>query len=333
MIGHTRAHNRHGIATMASAVGLQWKKCMDGADHDDRGAPYGLSAAEFLSRERGKGGTAFFDELFGPERERQRATAGERGMWLRYRTDRIVPYPYAAEGLADPIVIQFVNATTLRKMEAFVAKWGLPNDAKEMNLDTIAQMQTVLLWTIEAFRAGNLGDARAKFEASLVWDREGAPEDWDDRAADLKPEMGYGNSGLRLMLMARSLYAYMAMETASILSGGALVLRCDTCGNLFLSGEGTGRRRNSGRQPLAYCSNRCRVAHQRMQQRAVAGITEPPKRGRPPKAERVEQVTAEVAPASDRSKRRAKSVVGSKRTANPTAFVTDLCPNAVGSGS
>ena len=67
-----------------------------------------------------------------------------------------------------------------------------------------------------------------------------------------------------LSLAASNLYAFMALELASIMTGGAAVATCLHCGSLFVAGSAEGKPRGA-----MYCSNKCRVAHQRARARLV----------------------------------------------------------------
>jgi hypothetical protein len=85
----------------------------------------------------------------------------------------------------------------------------------------------------------------------------------------LSPDLEFRNGKLSLMLPILTLYDFMLMETALVLTGGSQVSRCSECSTIFVTGSGTGRRGTS-----RYCSNRCRVAAQRSRKSTPASSTE-----------------------------------------------------------
>ena len=66
------------------------------------------------------------------------------------------------------------------------------------------------------------------------------------------------NGATRLVLEARNLRAFMALEVASAFEVGAGITHCKHCAVNFLFGPSTGRRSH-----VKYCSDRCRVAAMR----------------------------------------------------------------------
>jgi hypothetical protein len=93
-------------------------------------------------------------------------------------------------------------------------------------------------------------------------DVNGAVKLFRDRAdgivSNLYPDIEFRDGKPALTLPISTLYGFMLMETALVITGGSQVMRCAECGTVFITGSGTGRRGTS-----LYCSNRCRVAAQR----------------------------------------------------------------------
>jgi hypothetical protein len=80
----------------------------------------------------------------------------------------------------------------------------------------------------------------------------------DQVVSGLRPDIQLRDGAPVLTLPISTLYGFMLMETALVITGGAQVMRCDNCSIIFVTGQGTGRRNTA-----KYCSNRCRVAAQR----------------------------------------------------------------------
>ena len=70
------------------------------------------------------------------------------------------------------------------------------------------------------------------------------------------------NGKPQLLLESNELHDFMILETQLIALEGAKVVVCEHCGNLFLTGSGTGRRIHA-----VHCSDRCRVAATRARKR------------------------------------------------------------------
>jgi hypothetical protein len=94
--------------------------------------------------------------------------------------------------------------------------------------------------------------------------------DASDIIESLSPDLELRNGKPALTLPIRSLYNFMLMETALVITGGSQVMRCSKCGTIFVTGSGTGRRGSS-----LYCSNRCRVAAQRSRMAEPTSFAEP----------------------------------------------------------
>jgi hypothetical protein len=82
---------------------------------------------------------------------------------------------------------------------------------------------------------------------------------WTPRVIpSIEPDFDLRDGKPTLSLPTTSLYAFMLLETALVITGGSRVTRCAQCAAILVTGSGTGRRGTS-----LYCSNRCRVAAQR----------------------------------------------------------------------
>jgi hypothetical protein len=101
-----------------------------------------------------------------------------------------------------------------------------------------------------------------------VWDKYAASEKseavtelaelQEANVSTLVPTVSLRSGRPVITLKASTLYAFMLMETALVVTGGTQITRCHNCNNIFATGPGTGRRNTA-----KYCSNRCRVAAQR----------------------------------------------------------------------
>jgi hypothetical protein len=219
------------------SIALEW--CPDGAELVDRGPPYGYrtknSRGDSVSLSDSDADTAF-------------------GEWIRYRSNRREVHTLRMGRSSSPLALQFVNASKM-ELIGFIGEHGAPvpphSPDGDLPLEDILTNQTVLRSALKSFQDGDLRPAIDIFQI------------YSDYFTDLKPQLEIKGNKPILTLIARNLYGFMALEIASIVTGGSMVNACLNCAQLFVSGRADGKRRGA-----LYCSNRCRVAHQRVRERA-----------------------------------------------------------------
>ncbi len=175
----------------------------------------------------------------------------------------------AGEWLDGSAIIEFVNrygflgvssipaeqVLPAWKLKEFAEKGGGPNEKiftyadsqDRISLGILSGVGSELGEIWDAYAAGSLGSAVNLFRSAQ-----------DADVAALMPDMNLRGDRPVLSLQAGTLYGFMLMETALVVTGGAQIARCQNCQNIFATGSGTGRRNTA-----KYCSNRCRVAAQR----------------------------------------------------------------------
>jgi hypothetical protein len=153
------------------------------------------------------------------------------------------------------MVLKFVKEKR-KDLIDFISEYGLPQSPAPddaMILESILEKQTILRGTLDHYYISNRPDvARILFQRFVP------------HLSQLTPELELQPSTDKLMLSfrPRDLYAFMTLEIASILTGGTKLCTCMNCKTLFATGGGKGKR-----QGAFYCSNSCRVAHQRQRAR------------------------------------------------------------------
>ena len=182
---------------------------------------------------------------------RRPGTFGER---IRYRSNERVHYSRRLEAPDDPLVLEFINTLDRPAMALvdFVSAHGLIfeknlRNPDELETNYITRIRSHLATALRTYEGGDLSTARS-------WFRRLAKI----QLASLRPDIVMRDGGLALTLPIDTLFGFMLMETALIMTGGSQVMRCAHCGTIFISGSGTGRRNTA-----LYCTNRCRVAAQR----------------------------------------------------------------------
>jgi hypothetical protein len=189
---------------------------------------------------------------------------------IGYRSTEREEYRRRLETPDELVVTSFLNAAPDASVEVdpsaplawadkffrpvvdFVSKYGLPyesefGDPGEMDVLSINNARQALKGILDLHAGGNTTDAVADFQCLTSM-----------RMSGLQPRIEMRGERPALMLPINSLFGFMLMETALIITGGFAVLRCAHCGKVFVTGSGTGRRKSS-----KWCSNRCRVAAQR----------------------------------------------------------------------
>jgi hypothetical protein len=179
--------------------------------------------------------------------------AGGRRVY-RFKSLKCQPLIHTLTNLETPIVVEFVNATGEAALLSFLSRFGWANasdwarvrmlasavqssqkrftDALE-HLENIEQFRHPRGWLNAEIAAGGLGTFSPVVETA-----QGKPE---------------------LVLVARQLGGYMALEVAMAALHGAAFARCQNCNKGFLTGPMTWRRAHA-----KYCSDRCRVAAMRL---------------------------------------------------------------------
>jgi hypothetical protein len=126
----------------------------------------------------------------------------------------------------------------------------------EMQVSLLTELRDELGEIWSAYEEGELNKAVDSFRGLAIDDLSG-----------LQPDIEFRDGKPALTLPISTLYGFMLMETALVITGGSKVMRCAECGTIFITGSGTGRRGTS-----LYCTNRCRVAAQRSRESTSASL-------------------------------------------------------------
>lgn len=258
---------------MANVIKGAWPRGIGAIELVDKGAPYFVSEAVFMSPDPGRLGVP--PEEIWEFRTKQDANnihdyrEGESGWFFRYHDagGGVAPATESIrrelDELNEPLVVDFINAKGRDALTKFLQTYGLPQTPEEpasalVPVWRVIQYQSLFETTLKMYRAGVTEAARGLFQklAGLL--------------VTLRPDIQISDTKdtLRLSLETNSLAGFMCMEAAAIITGGSRVMVCDHCGKFFMSGTDTGKRH---RYSVAYCSNRCRVAAQRKRDRAAKG--------------------------------------------------------------
>jgi hypothetical protein len=176
--------------------------------------------------------------------------------FFRRRTDRIERLRLVTADLADPVVLQFVNARD--DLVPFMSKYT----------DGSIHGVSHLLTFYEDLPSSPLGLQNQLREMLLS---AGSDEPIDPliqmtseplpivlTRINLSPAFNLERGKPRMLLRCADLPMFMQMEIAMVALEGAKVVTCEHCRNLFLTGPSTSRRSDA-----TFCSDRCRVAAMR----------------------------------------------------------------------
>ena len=176
--------------------------------------------------------------------------------FFRRRTDRIERLRLVTVDLADPVVLQFVNARD--DLVPFMSKYT------DGSLDGVSH-----LLTFHEDRPGSPLGIQNKLREMLL--SAGGDEPIDPliqmvseplpialTPINLRPAFNLERGKPRMLLRCADLMMFMQMEIAMVALEGAKVVICEHCRDLLLTGPSTSRRSDA-----SFCSDRCRVAAMR----------------------------------------------------------------------
>lgn len=257
------------------SVEVTWERCPDGAVIDDRGAPYGVQSylAKWYPR-RGSGSGSEWDDwrrhTVENEEEDQRpwrivdnqgAPIPRTGLWIQLRSEAREAYTRRIDRELDkPMVLDFINigrqgGDLIEGLAAFVSEYGAPTSeerhAGAASVEAMLGCRSLLESSAQQHSAGQIDMSARLFTI------------FSDYLSQLSPRLRFyhGTAIPVLSLQAANLYTYMAMELGTIIAGGVGIKQCAHCKTFFTAGSG------GKRVTAVYCSNRCRVAQQREDQR------------------------------------------------------------------
>ena len=175
------------------------------------------------------------------------------GPHVRYKTLEREAFRKPLDLLEKPLVETFVNCDTRPKLINFMSKYGIPawggkyRDEADNSLALIEMFRDAVSRVLGQYAGGEV----AKASAVLRADRD---------FADLRPVLSFPRDTTTPVLTFKvfAMLPFMCLEIGSIIAGGTTVKTCLNCGQVFVVGPSTNRRTTAH-----YCSNRCRVAHQR----------------------------------------------------------------------
>ncbi len=199
-----------------------------------------------------------------------------------YRSEERYNVRHELNDLSRPLVLRFVNARTEQDLEDLLSEIGLPDSylpylysdprggppalstlpvGVQLPVDTVI-VRHVISWQ----KILKIILKATQDNVSTGTDMLNREIEYTD-ALRLTPriEKRRGEPTPALTLKPTNLYGFMLMEMALMLVGGGLLLICDHCGAMIVTGSGTAKRSHS-----KYCSDRCRVAAMRARKRAAA---------------------------------------------------------------
>lgn len=220
------------------AVAIDWERCPDGVEVIYKGPP---------------GSTGESDPRY---------DAMGTGYWFYYRSDRREKFTRTLADLSEPLVTQFVNASTVEALTAFFNRFGIPQAQPALGVDLAGTVnaQLAVKDLFKSYTEGNVANLLETFDNIAK-----------RRLGKITPRLSWSGANPSLTLVPDSLIAFMTLEATMIMAGGARMMKCHRCGSLFLSGSNTGRRSTA-----YYCSNRCRVGAQRESHRHLVAEEVPP---------------------------------------------------------
>jgi hypothetical protein len=212
---------------------------------------------------------------------------------FRWRTYRREPTRITLTNLENPVVIAFVNATDDEERALFIARYGLmsfadrrllvewPEDNEvEWPEDNELRRERSFRLLREEIHHDDIVRNQARFRELLQraagQDQAAAMDAINSaiaavRAFNLQPtfHLAGPRGAPRLLLKTDTLFGFMLMEIAMIVSNGVRVAECENCKTIFLTGPLTWRRAHA-----RFCSDRCRVAAMRVRKAAAMDFNE-----------------------------------------------------------
>lgn len=177
------------------------------------------------------------------------STASLTAPRVRYRTGARDLVRRRLDLLQKPLVEDFVRCEGQDQLTDFMSEHGIPDwkPADDSQLDMVEGFRGACAGVLSLYARGEIRKAAAILEPQRSY-------------ADLRPVLAFprGSSSPVMVLKVFALKPFLCLEMGSIIAGGATVKNCLNCQQLFVVGPATGRRTTA-----LYCTNRCRVAHQR----------------------------------------------------------------------
>jgi hypothetical protein len=212
---------------------LSWVRCLDGAEVIDLGPrpqplPQPEGKAVVLSEE------------------------ADFGVRIRHRSDEIRHYELRMEDLKQSMLERYLRCQDAEDFAAFVTDYGLPGPAEGIEGGRNAQEQSL----------DSLVNVRDGLK-SLITSTDGVIK-FNGISMALRPNLlplftTWKGGSPRLVFEPRNPNGFMLMEAAIALSNATALQTCLHCSRPFLAGPLTSKRIGA-----YYCSNRCRVAAQRV---------------------------------------------------------------------
>jgi hypothetical protein len=180
-----------------------------------------------------------------------------KGPQVRYRSAARKSFERKLNPIEEPLLEKFINCLTDEQLVDFMSEYAIPDWGRQlptMPLELVTGFRDALRALVMIYRNGDIE------KAAELLSRE-------RHFADLRPVLSVprGSATASWAFKVFSLCPFLCLEAGSIFAGGATIMTCLNCGNLFVAGPSTGRRTTS-----FYCRNRCRVAHQRREENGSA---------------------------------------------------------------
>ena len=164
----------------------------------------------------------------------------QTGRWVQPKSEAKLTRRFELRGLSDLKVLKFVGTEDDYALIDFMSVYGMiggsfETGVSEQPLDRIKEERRT------ASVATDISPARVfdKIELPAV-------------GVVLRPK---SEGRPTMALHPKSLYGFMCMEAALLVTGDARITTCESCGALFAVGRSGGKRAGS-----IYCSQRCRAA-------------------------------------------------------------------------
>jgi hypothetical protein len=169
---------------------------------------------------------------------------------FRPRTNRREPLRLITADLADPVVLQFLNAHFKANgdLVAFISKYTTGSLVGEGG--DFAHPGLIMRWANFLHEMLLAAGGDEPIDALIQMTK--------DTPINLNPMFHLEGGKPRMLLRCTDLPMFMQMEIAMIALEGAKLVNCEQCRNFFLTGPLTGRRSDA-----TFCSDRCRVAAMR----------------------------------------------------------------------
>ena len=171
---------------------------------------------------------------------------------FRPRTNRREPLRLVTADLADPVVLQFLNAHFYgyETLVAFMSKYTAGSFVGTGAGGDFAHPAFIMRWA-NFLRQMLLAAGGGEPIDALIGITK-------DTSINLNPTFHLEDGKPRMLLQCTDLPMFMQMEIAMIALEGAKLVNCEQCRNFFLTGPLTGRRSDA-----TFCSDRCKVAAMR----------------------------------------------------------------------